>query len=1308
VGGRLVPVLAVAAAFFAAPGVALAAPAFVQTVGTSSVTDGLNTLTVTVGSAGVAAGDTLLVVGGKGNDQQALASVTDSRGNAYSVDRNFHGNAGSGMSMGVASGYLATGLSPGDTITVTYEGTASYSNRFGAVYDFSGVAPSGALDVGASATGYGSALTSSPTAATATDGELVFGLFNLQTLSTSFLAGSGYTALPSVTGSVVGQTLQPEWKVAGSAGVQEATASVSSFLSWQGLAVTYRSGTPPPPTPPANTVPPSISGTARAGSTLTAVNGTWTGTQPLAYSYVWQRCDATPTCTNVGTSSTYALTSADVGFTLQVAVTATNTAGSASATSAATAQIAPAPAPGASPQFVQTVATRSVVDTGNTLALTVPAAGVSAGDTVIVVGAKGKDQEAVASVADSRGNVYTVDRTVHGAAGSGISMSIASGYIATALQPGDTITITYEGTAAYTNRFGGAYEFSGLAPTGADVSATGAGYGSTVSVGPTGTTTQDSELAVSLFDVQSGGATFTAGAGQTALTSVNGAVVNQFLFPEFQVVSVAGAQSASGTLSALASYDSLLVTYRTGSAGPATSPSNSTLPTVSGTPRDGSTLTATPGTWTGSAPIAYAYQWQRCDATPTCTNVGTGLTYALTSADVGFNVRVAVTASNSAGSASATSAAVAVTAAPPVNTAPPALSGNAQVGSTLTATAGTWTGTQPLTFGYQWQRCDSSGANCSNITGAVGTSYAVVSTDVGATLRVIVTATNSAGSATTSVLSGVVVAVGPSTGPRFVKTIASGSVTNDTNNQLTLTVPAGGVAVGDTIIVVGSKASETQTIASVTDSRGNAYTVDLRVLDGAASGMGYAIASGFASTALAAGDTITITYEGTTSYTNRWGIAYEFAGLALNAADVTATSGGFGTQLSSGTTAATTQAGELVFGAFDVQQAAPTFTAGAGYQALTGAPSAAVAGQSLQSEFGVVSTTGTQTALATLAANKTWLGAAVTYRAATGPANTTPPNVTGSATQGSTLSTDNGTWSGTPPISYTYQWQRCSSEGSSCADLPGATASTYVVSSGDVGGTLRVKVTATNGAGSSTAPSSPTAVVAGAVAATPPVTANLELWFEANSETAADGTRLLRWHDKSGFGRDLTAATTSAAPIVHRSDANGRAALEFDGVTSLMKTYETAFSIPQPTTFFIVYKSLDPDTTTRAFVFDSVDSSVRQAFGRPAQGQIRIYANSDLDFPGITYPFGGFQIWTGTFAGVNSAIWQNGSLVGRGNAGGSALGTGLAVGGLSTSGTGGYDMSHFEVAEIIYYSATLSDADRQAVVNWLNLKYGSF
>jgi hypothetical protein len=82
---------------------------------------------------------------------------------------------------------------------------------------------------------------------------------------------------------------------------------------------------------------------------------------------------------------------------------------------------------------------------------------------------------------------------------------------------------------------------------------------------------------------------------------------------------------------------------------------------------------------------------------------------------------------------------------PPANTAPPSISGTAEVGQTLTASAGSWNGTQPITYAYQWRRCDGSGAGCSDVAGATQPTYALVAAEEGATVRVRVSASNVAG-----------------------------------------------------------------------------------------------------------------------------------------------------------------------------------------------------------------------------------------------------------------------------------------------------------------------------------------------------------------------------------------------------------------------------------------------------------------------------------------------------------------------------------------------------------------------------------
>ena len=91
---------------------------------------------------------------------------------------------------------------------------------------------------------------------------------------------------------------------------------------------------------PSNTSPPAISGTVEQGQTLTADRGAWSGTEPIAYTYAWQRCDSGGGhCTNVGraTATTYMVAKQDVDRTLRFVVTAKNAEATMSATSVATA-----------------------------------------------------------------------------------------------------------------------------------------------------------------------------------------------------------------------------------------------------------------------------------------------------------------------------------------------------------------------------------------------------------------------------------------------------------------------------------------------------------------------------------------------------------------------------------------------------------------------------------------------------------------------------------------------------------------------------------------------------------------------------------------------------------------------------------------------------------------------------------------------------------------------------------------------------------------------------------------------------------
>jgi len=138
-------------------------------------------------------------------------------------------------------------------------------------------------------------------------------------------------------------------------------------------------------------------------------------------------------------------------------------------------------------------------------------------------------------------------------------------------------------------------------------------------------------------------------------------------------------------------------------------PENTGIPVIAGEPREGVSLTAFAGRWTGTPPLRFSYEWRRCRADGTaCTAIpgATAPTLLLGSSDIDSPLRVVVTARNVAGSRAAASAPTAIVlAAPPANVSVPKLTGAFQEGRLVTAATGSWQSSRPVTFSYRWQRC---------------------------------------------------------------------------------------------------------------------------------------------------------------------------------------------------------------------------------------------------------------------------------------------------------------------------------------------------------------------------------------------------------------------------------------------------------------------------------------------------------------------------------------------------------------------------------------------------------------------------
>jgi hypothetical protein len=193
------------------------------------------------------------------------------------------------------------------------------------------------------------------------------------------------------------------------------------------------------------------------------------------------------------------------------------------------------------------------------------------------------------------------------------------------------------------------------------------------------------------------------------------------------------------------------------------------LAPLTSAPQPGQVLLRGVGGWTGSSGLAVSgLQWLRCDAGGSgCASLGNQSTYAVQASDAGYAIKLAFTVQNALGSVPVSVLTQPVGGSspppppPPANLTPPTISGSAQDGSTLTASTGSWSGT-PTAYAYQWERCDSGGANCGGISGATFSSYLAQPADVGSTLVAVVTASNSAGSASAAAAPSAIVAAAPS------------------------------------------------------------------------------------------------------------------------------------------------------------------------------------------------------------------------------------------------------------------------------------------------------------------------------------------------------------------------------------------------------------------------------------------------------------------------------------------------------------------------------------------------------------------
>jgi hypothetical protein len=503
---------------------------------------------------------------------------------------------------------------------------------------------------------------------------------------------------------------------------------------------------------------------------------------------------------------------------------------------------------------------------------------------------------------------------------------------------------------------------------------------------------------------------------------------------------------------------------------PPAAPHNTVAPAISGSPAPGRVLTAAPGTWTGTAPIAFSYRWRRCDTTGgSCKDTTAhGQGYKLSSSDVGGSLRLVVTAANAAGKAVALSDPTAplVRLARPAPTSPPAISGTAQEGSTLTGSRGTWSNS-PTGFDYQWRRCNAKGDDCDSIRGAHGATYTLGAADVGHTIRLRVTARNAAGSTTAQSGRSAVVTGLKKPAPARPQSVTAPKISGTARQGQTLAADRGSWSNGPTgYTLTWTRCDQAGGhCADIPGAHGSTYTLT-------AADVGHTIRlevtaknAGGSTTAVSAATPVTAAAPASPASSPRSTSPPTISGTAQEGKTLTGNRG--------------TWSNDPTGFGYQWRRCNPK---GDGCDAIGGAhgttytATSADIGHTIRFRVKATNADGSATATS---------GATAVVRAAARPDNTSAPTVTGTPQQGRTLTGSPGSWTHSP-ADFDYSWLRCDRTGGSCAAVGAARGTTYVLSAADVGNTVRFRVTARNSEGSTTATSAPTAVIQRASPPPPP------------------------------------------------------------------------------------------------------------------------------------------------------------------------------------------------------------------------------
>ena len=837
---------------------------------------------------------------------------------------------------------------------------------------------------------------------------------------------------------------------------------------------------------------PTISGTAQVGETLTASTTGISDSDGLTnatFTYQWIKLDSNLNDSDISgaTGSTYTLVAADAGTGIKVRVSFTDDRGNTESLTNESVLIVTAansPATGA-----PTISGTAQV--GETLAASTTGIADSDGLTFTTFTHQWLADDA--AISGATGSTYTL---VAADAGKAIKVQVSFTDDA-----GNTESLTSGASAAVTaanSPATGAPTISGTAQVGETLAASTTGI--TDSDGLTNATFTYQWLA---DDADIAGAT---GSTYTLVAADAGKVIK---------VQVSFTDDAGNTESLTSGASAAVTAANSPAAG---------APTISGTAQAGETLTAGATGITDSDGLTnatFTYQWLADDA---AISGATGSTYTLVAADSGKVIKVQVSFTDDAGNTeSLTSAATAaVTAVNSRATGAPTITGTAQVGETLTASATGISDSDGLTnatFTYQWLADDA------DIAGATGSTYTLVAADAGKVIKVQVSFTDDAGNAEslTSGASAAVTAVNsPAAGAPTISGTAqagetltasttgitdSDGLTNATFTYQWLADDADiAGATGSTYTLVAADSGKVIKVqVSFTDDRGNTESLTsgasaaVTAVNNPATGAPTITGTAQVGETLAASTTGITDSDGLTftTFTHQWladdtdiagatGSTHTLvaadAGKAIKVQVSFTDDAGNAESLTSGASAAVTAANSPAAGAPTISgtaQVGETLAASAtGITDSDGLTNATFTYQWLADDAAISGATGSTYTLVAADSGKaikvqvsftddagnteTLTSAASAAVTAVNSPAAGAPTITGTAQVGETLTANTSGISdsdGLTNVTFTYQWL------ADDADIAGATGSTYTLVAADAGKAIKVQVSFTDDAG---------------------------------------------------------------------------------------------------------------------------------------------------------------------------------------------------------------------------------------------------